>query len=68
MEQAKQKKRMGRPPNGATANLNVGMQPDLKEALMRYARRRHRSASSLASLILRRWVESHPETPEGDDD
>lgn len=66
MEEKKQKK-MGRPPNGATANLNVGMQPDLKEKLMRYARRRHRSASSLACIILRQWIESHPEIPEDDE-
>lgn len=61
------KKKMGRPPNGAVANLNVGMQPDLKEKIMAYARHRHRSASSLASLILRQWIESHPEIPEDDE-
>ncbi len=64
----KTQKRIGRPPNGATANLNVGMPPDLKKKLMLYAKNRHRSASSLASLILRRWIESNPETPENDDD
>ena len=67
MEEKKQKK-MGRPPNGAVANLNVGIQPELKEKLMSYARHRHRSASSLACIILKRWLETNPEIPESDDE
>jgi len=69
MEPTTAKKRGGgRPKNGATANLNVGIQPELKERLMAYARHRHRSASSLACLILTQWLDAHPETPETFDD
>lgn len=68
MADTTEKKPAGRPRNGATRGINVGIQPELKEKLQAYARRRHRSASSLACIILKQWIESHPEIPEEDDD
>ncbi|MBR5705222.1 MAG: hypothetical protein IKX21_04545 [Deltaproteobacteria bacterium] len=68
MEEKKARRKSGRPPNGATTTLNVGIQPELKERLASYARHRHRSASSLACIILTQWLDTHPEIPEGDFD
>lgn len=61
-------RKAGRPKNGATRGINIGIQPELKEKLIAYARRRHRSASSLACLIIQKWIETHPEIPEDIDD
>lgn len=49
---AEQKKRMGRPSNGATQILGISITPELKERIMARARTEHRSASSLACAIL----------------
>lgn len=64
MEAKKEKKKAGRPANGATTTLSVGIQPELKERLAACARRRHRSASSLACIIITQWLDTHPEVPE----
>jgi predicted transcriptional regulator len=68
MEPKGEKKKAGRPANGATTTLSVGIQPELKDRLAAYARRRRRSTSSLACIILTQWLDSHPEIPEGLDD
>ncbi len=49
---AEQKKKMGRPSNGATQILGISITPELKERIMARARTEHRSASSLACAIL----------------
>ena len=50
--------------NGATVMLNISLQPDLKAAVKAIAKVERRTASNMASLMIRDWIEqweaSHP--------
>ena len=43
--------------NGPTVMLNISLQPDLKDAVKAIAKMEHRTASNMASLMLRDWIE-----------
>lgn len=43
--------------NGATVMLNISLQPDLKAAVKAIAKMERRTASNMASLMLRDWIE-----------
>ena len=50
--------------NGATVMLNISLQPDLKAAVKAIAKVERRTASNMASLMIRDWIEqweaNHP--------
>ena len=50
--------------NGATVMLNISLQPDLKAAVKAIAKMERRTASNMASLMIRDWIEqweaNHP--------
>jgi predicted transcriptional regulator len=43
--------------NGATVMLNISLQPDLKAAVKTIAKVERRTASNMASLMIRDWIE-----------
>ena len=43
--------------NGATVMLNISLQPDLKAAVKAIAKVERRTASNMASLMIRDWIE-----------
>jgi len=50
--------------NGTTVMLNISLQPDLKAAVKAIAKVERRTASNMASLMIRDWIEqweaNHP--------